>query len=167
MKTLLDDYIFSDTLRYEGHKLIYTPENGEPIVLGGFLGAAVLGALLHGQEEGHDRGISLNNRDGRHAFFHRYEDETLHENGGLLTVEVQALSEDYMELEDMDEKYAAAREYIKERSRYDEKFRKFAKDVSHARFCRQLTLLFGWYVDPDSLRKSMLRKPKRKTKKYT
>lgn len=100
MKTLLDDYIFSDTLRYEGHKLIYTPENGEPIVLGGFLGAAVLGALLHGQEEGHDRGISLNNRDGRHAFFHRYEDETLHENGGLLTVEVQALSEDYMELDD-------------------------------------------------------------------
>ena len=81
MKTLLDDYIFSDTLRYEGHKLIYTPKNGEPIVLGGFLGAAVLGALLHGQEEEHDRGIFLNNRDGRHAFFHRYEDETLHENG--------------------------------------------------------------------------------------
>lgn len=67
---------------------------------------------------------------------------------------------------DMTEKYAATREYIRERSRYDEKFRKFSKNESFARFCRQLTLLFGWHVEPDSLRKSMLRRPKRKTKKY-
>ena len=69
--------------------------------------------------------------------------------------------------EDEPEKYAATREYIKERKKYDENFRKFAKNESHARLCRQLTLLFGWYVDPSSLRKSLLRKPKRKTKQYT
>ena len=68
---------------------------------------------------------------------------------------------------DMPEKYAATREYVKERSKYDENFKKFVKNESRARLCRQLTLLFGWYVEPDSLRKSMLRKPKRKTKKYT
>ena len=69
--------------------------------------------------------------------------------------------------EDDPEKYAATREYVKERKKYDENFRKFAKNESHARLCRQLTLLFGWYVDPGSLRKSLLRKPKRKTKQYT
>lgn len=68
---------------------------------------------------------------------------------------------------DMPEKYAATREYIKERSKYDENFKKFVKNESRARLCRQLTLLFGWYVDPNSLSKSMLRNPKRKTKKYT
>ena len=68
---------------------------------------------------------------------------------------------------DMTEKYAATREYVKERSKYDENFKKFVKNESRARLCRQLTLLFGWYVDPNSLSKSMLRNPKRKTKKYT
>lgn len=33
MKRLLDNYIFSDTLRYEGHKMVYAPESGEPIVM--------------------------------------------------------------------------------------------------------------------------------------
>ncbi len=369
---LLDDYIFDERLRYEGHKLIYMPKEGDRIEIRGFLGAAVLGALLHGQDEGRERDIMLNVREGRKDFFDRYEDETIHENGGFFTTEVQALNEAYMELdddmtmllaicgnerlydlafglmvdymemlveeqicehiydlvpwsepfaqwlynagfvetrrqqllaidwtdpasvyalaesllkpqeetqptfvfdglsaeqilngywnwlwntvqqdanlypdaqerlvqykqtirekeidwdfikpemkdfdpeqinlfrkwmsqwtdfvkdkieppvstrkkkeeeqlffpdevlkcptEDDPEKYAATREYVKERKKYDENFRKFAKNESHARLCRQLTLLFGWYVDPSSLRKSLLRKPKRKTKQYT
>ena len=88
MKPLLEDHIFSDSLRYEGHRLIYKPENDDLIEIGGFLAAAVLGALLYGQEEGRERGIRLNVRDGRKEFFVRYEDETLHENGGLFTTEV-------------------------------------------------------------------------------
>lgn len=68
--------------------------------------------------------------------------------------------------EDMEEKYAATREYVKERCKYDAKFRFFAKKSKFAEFCRQLTMLFGWYVDPNSLRKSLKRKPKRQTKKY-
>ena len=99
MKQLLDDYIFSDSLRYENHKMIYTPEGTEPIVLGGFLAAAVLGALLYGQEEGRERGIMLNTRDGRKEFFGRYEDETLRENGGFFTTEVHTLSEAYIEMD--------------------------------------------------------------------
>ena len=377
MKPLLADYIFSDSLRYEGHRLFYSVTNEDRIEIGGFLAAAVLGALLYGRDEGRERGILLNIRDGRKEFFDRYEDETLHENGGLFSTELQALSEAYMDLngdmttllsicgnerlcdlalglmvdymeqlvkeqtgeqiydvcpwtgpfaqwlfnagyietrrqhllsinwtdpvevnalseklsslntqpstlnssptfvfdglsaeqvlngywtwlwdtvqqeanlfpdaklrlaeykkqilanettydflkpemkdftpeqlnlfrswmnkwvdfvqsqieppaepkrqkkeekqlffpdevlqcptEFMKEKYAATREYVKERSRYDEEFRKFAKNESFAKLCRQLTMLFDWYVDPDSLRKSMLRKPKRKTKKY-
>lgn len=376
MKPLLADYIFSDSLRYEGHRLFYSVTNEDRIEIGGFLAAAVSGALLYGRDEGRERGILLNIRDGRKEFFDRYEDETLHENGGLFSTELQALSEAYMDLngdmttllsicgnerlcdlalglmvdymeqlvkeqtgeqiydvcpwtgpfaqwlfnagyietrrqhllsinwtdpvevnalseklsndklqttndqqptfvfdglsaeqvlngywtwlwdtvqqeanlfpdaklrlaeykkqilanettydflkpemkdftpeqlnlfrswmnkwvdfvqsqiqppaapkrqkkeekqlffpdevlqcptEFMKEKYAATREYVKERSRYDEEFRKFAKNESFAKLCRQLTMLFDWYVDPDSLRKSMLRKPKRKTKKY-
>ena len=97
MKQLLDDYIFSDVLRYEGHCLIYGKEE-DRLEIGGFLGAAVLGALLSGTDEGRERSISLNIRDGRKEFFDRYEDETLHENGGFFSKEVQALSEAYMEI---------------------------------------------------------------------
>ena len=79
--------------------MIYTPKEGEPIVLGGILGAAVLGALLYGQEEGRERGIMLNGRDGRKEFFARYEDEMLHENGGFFSTEVQTLSESYIEID--------------------------------------------------------------------
>lgn len=68
--------------------------------------------------------------------------------------------------DDMQEKYAATREYIKARCQYDNKFKFFEKKSKFTEFCRQLTMLFGWYVDPNSLRKSMNRKPKRKTKKY-
>ena len=39
---LLDDYIFDDRLRYEGHKMVYTPEGNEDIVIQGILGAALL-----------------------------------------------------------------------------------------------------------------------------
>ena len=38
MKPLLSDYIFSDVLRYEGHRLIYNGKEGEePVSIGGFL----------------------------------------------------------------------------------------------------------------------------------
>ena len=82
MKQLLADYIFSDTLRYEGHRLIYSTKD-DRIEIGGFFGAAVSGALLYGQDEGLERSITLNTSDGRKEFFDRYEDETLHENGGM------------------------------------------------------------------------------------
>ena len=371
MKQLLADYIFSDTLRYENHRLIYGSTAENRMELGGFLGAAVLGALLYGKDESRERNMILNTSEGRKQFFKRYEDETLQENGGYFNTEVQTLSEAYIELngdltvlfaicgnerlydlafglmvdymemlveeqvrehiydlvpwtqpfaqwlyeagfvekrrqhllaidwtdpagvyalaeflrkpteeteptfvfndlssdqvlngywewlwnaaqteanlypdskvrlaqfkenilqtetnyddlkheigklqpeqinlfrewmnkwvdyvkekikpetpkqqkkeeqlffsdnvlkcptEDTKEKYAATREYIKERKRYDKEFGKFVKNASHAKLCRQLSLLFGWYVDPDSLRKSLLRSPKRKTKKYT
>ncbi len=377
MNHLLDNYIFSPSLRYEGHKLIYTPENEGPIEFGGMLAASVLCALLSVTDEGETRGIVLDTPQGRNDFFKRYEKEVIADNGGLFTTEVQMLSEAYLEFtgeeglllqlcrndrildlalgltveymerlvrervgehiydvapwtepfaqwlfnagyvearrqyllsinwtdapavyalaeelqkepswiasdqsplfvfddlsaeqvlngywnwlwetvqqeanrypdakkrlieykqlilqhetnyddlkpemkdfttdqinlfrswmnqwtdfvkqqikptatspkkrkeeeqlffpddvltcptEDTDEKYAAAREYITERKRYDKEFRIFVKNSSHAKLCRQLTLLFGWYVEPSALRKSLLRNPKRKTKKYT
>ena len=374
MKRLLDDYIFSDSMRYEQHRMIYGSKEDEQVELGGFLGAAVLGALLYGKDEGEARNIRLKTSEGRKEFFSRYEDELLHENGGLFHIEVEALWESYISLNidthkllnicgnerlydlsvglmveymnglvreqicehiydavpwrqpfaqwlydagfvetgrqqllavnwsnptavcsfvekhqkqeeadveptfvfaghsaqeiinsywnwlwnsaqteaslypdakvqlaefreairkdeidwdflkpkirilpptainlfnkwkiqwtdfvqsqiqpppatrrqkkdeeqlffpettlkcptgDEPEKYAATREYVKERSKFDEKFRKYVKDAPHTKLCHQLTLLFGWYVDPNSLRKSMLRKPKRKRKQYT
>ena len=51
MKRLLDKYIFSDRLRYENHRLIYGTTAEERIEIGGFMAAAVLGALLYGQDE--------------------------------------------------------------------------------------------------------------------
>ena len=96
---LLADYTFSDSLRYENHRLISGADTATPLEIGGFLGAAVLGALLYGTEEGRERGIMLNGREGRKEFFARYEDEMLHENGGFFTTEVQTLSEAYMEID--------------------------------------------------------------------
>ena len=98
MKQLLADHIFSDTLRYENHRLIYGSTDQDRMELGGFLGAAVLGALLYGQDEGRERNIALNTSEGQQDFFARYEDETIHENGGFFETEVQALNEAYMEI---------------------------------------------------------------------
>ena len=97
MPHLLDNYIFSDSLRYENHRLIYGTQLENRTELSCFPAAAVLGALLQGQEDGRERGIELNTLEGRQAFIARYEDETLHENGGLFKSELQALSEAYME----------------------------------------------------------------------
>lgn len=376
MIRLLEDYIVDGQMRYEAHKMIYTPEGGQPIVLGGILAASMLCALLSVTDEGERREIVLDTPEGRNDFFRRYEKEMLADNGGLFTTEVQRLNEAYMELageegallricrndrlldlalglmveymerlvreqveeqiyiavpwtgpfaqwlfnagyaetrrqhlltinwtnaaevyalaeeinepkgtedenqeptfvfeglsaeqvlngywkwlwetaqkdanqypdakvrlaeykqlildnemdydflkpemkdftpeqlnlfrswmgkwkeyvkmqieperpkqqkkeeeqlffsdavlkcptEETEDRYAATREYIKERKRYDKEFAKFVKNASHAKLCRQLTLLFGWYVEPSTLRKSLLRSPKRKTKKYT
>lgn len=375
MTRLFSNYTFSCCMRYESHQLIYKPENEDPLIIGGMLGAALLAALLVNTSEGDKRGIALETDEERKAFFAQYERELIREDGGLLSVEIRQLNDAYVQIElnsidlpdicpqarlldlalqllvdymqqivietfrahiwefcpwrapfaqwlydagqaepqrqqflqidwtdpalvhalaeevskapedrtplqpvfvfegeaaedilcryydwlwaevqkeanlypdanvqlaefrtlileqetnydflkpemkdlppeqinlfrkwmnqwtdfvqtriqpptpqrqkkseeqlffpdnvlrcptaDMPEKYAATREYVKERSKYDEKFRKFVKNESRARLCRQLTLLFGWYVDPNSLSKSMLRTPKRKTKQYT
>lgn len=373
MKKLLDDYRFNDILRYEAHKLYYTPSEPDTVIIEGILGAAILAAKLLDTVEGDARGIAIVTEDEQKEFFKRYEAETLHDNGGLLITEVKSLREAYINLiddnnllfticgndrlydlayglminymtylirervrehiyeavpwtepfaqwlfnagfvetrrqqllaidwsdpaavyafaqqletdpdpiieeptfifdneraedllsgyynwlmtaieqqaalfpdanvqlaelkaqvlqneldwefiktdtakmrgedinlywkwmnqwgdfirariqpptpkpkkkqdeqlffpddvlkcptENMPEKYAATREYVIERLKYDAAFRKFKKNVSNSKFCRQLTLLFGWYVDPNSFRKSMLRAPKRPRKKY-
>lgn len=94
---LLSDYRFDDTLRYEGHKLVYSPE-GEEYVFSGMTAAAVLAALLSVTDEGEARGIVLDTPQGRSDFFVRYEKEVIIDNGGLFDTEVQALSETYMEI---------------------------------------------------------------------
>ena len=48
-------------------------------------------------------------------------------------------------------KYSKVREYIKERSRYDEEFKNFVKEKSLRDLCARLTKEFGWYVDEHSL----------------
>ena len=94
---LLADYIFSDSLRYEGHKLIYAPAGSNPIELSGILAASIAAALLSVTDEGEARGITLDTPGGRNDFFVRYEKEVLADNGGLLNTEVQALNEAYLE----------------------------------------------------------------------
>lgn len=48
-------------------------------------------------------------------------------------------------------KYSKVREYIKERSRFDEEFKNFVKEKSLRDLCARLTKEFGWYVDEHSL----------------
>ena len=95
---LLADYTFSPTLRYEKHQLICTPQQGEPIVLQGILGAAVLCGLLLGTEDGEARGITFDTLNQKPDLFIRYEQETIREGWGLLDIEIEMLSGAYIEL---------------------------------------------------------------------
>ena len=95
---LLGDHIFDDRLRYEAHRLIYTPEKEVPIELTGMLAASVLAALLVDTPEGDARGIAVDDDAQREEFFLRYERELRRENGGLFKTEVESLCQNYMEL---------------------------------------------------------------------
>ena len=98
MKQLLSDYIFSDKLRYEKHRLVYSPEHEEPIVLGGFLAAAFLAALIVDTDEEDSRDISLDTDVERDAFFVRYEKEIRRDDWGYLSAEIAQLSDNYIQL---------------------------------------------------------------------
>ena len=54
-------------------------------------------------------------------------------------------------------KYTQVRDYIHDRSRYDEAFRDYNESHTLNDFCEQLSLMFGWYVNPNSLGKSLKR----------
>ena len=51
MPKLLADYIIDPRTRYESHRLIYTPENAEPIEFGGFLAAAILTTAVYAMRQ--------------------------------------------------------------------------------------------------------------------
>lgn len=98
MKPLLSDYIFSDHLRYEGHRLIYTPESGEPVVLGGILGAALLCARLLNTNEQKERGFLLSEELRYEPFFIQYESEVIADDWGYIEAELEQLDLAYLEL---------------------------------------------------------------------
>lgn len=98
MKNLLDDYIFSDSLRYEGHKLIYRPQSGEPVVLGGILGAALLCARLLNTEEQTERGLILDEALEYDSFITRYEQEVIADDWGYIDAELEQLDLAYLDL---------------------------------------------------------------------
>ena len=98
MKQLLADTIFSDRLRYEGHRLVYMLEEEEPIELGGFLAAAILAALIVDTDEGEARGIALDTDEEQQAFFLRYDKETRRDDWGYLSAEIVQLRDNYIQI---------------------------------------------------------------------
>ena len=95
---LLDDYTLSAQLRYESHRLIYAPDNAEPLEFGGFLAAAILAALLVDTDEGDARGIAVDNEEQRADFFLRYDREVRRDDLGYLSAEVNQLRDNYVQL---------------------------------------------------------------------
>ena len=57
--------------------------------------------------------------------------------------------------------YVKVREYIHERCNYDKEFEKYFNAHKRTDLCDQLSLLFGWFVDPNSLGKRMKSKAKK------
>ncbi|MBQ2189598.1 MAG: hypothetical protein II452_01880 [Paludibacteraceae bacterium] len=99
MKQLLADHIFSNTLRYEGHRLVFAySDTEEPISIGGFLGAALLSVRLINSEEGELRGIPLDITDKQDLLFTRYEQEVLADDWGYLLAEMNQLNDAYIQL---------------------------------------------------------------------
>lgn len=98
MKPLLDDYIFSESLRYEGHRLIYTPEGCEPIVLGGILGAALLCVRLLNTDEQKERGFALSEALRYEPFFAQYDSEVIADDWGYIAAELEQLDLAYLEV---------------------------------------------------------------------
>ncbi len=99
MSKLLDNYTIDARTRYESHRLIYTPENDEPIEFGGFLAAAILTAHIVDTDEGDAREISIDTPEQRQAFFLRYEREVRRDDWGHLTAEINQLRDNYVQLE--------------------------------------------------------------------
>jgi len=95
---LLDNYTLDAHTRYESHRLIYTPDNEEPLELGGFLAAAILAALIVDTDEGDAREISIDTPEQRLAFFARYEREVRRDDWGYLSAEVEQLRDNYIQL---------------------------------------------------------------------
>ena len=96
---LLADYIINPHTRYEAHRLIYTPENEDPIEFGGFLAAAIFAALIIDTDEGDAREIALDTPEQREAFFLRYDKEVRRDDWGYLSAEVNQLRENYVQIE--------------------------------------------------------------------
>lgn len=96
---ILDNYIFSDTLRYESHRLLLVPSNNEePLKIGGIFGAAFLAALLVDSDEGNNRNIHVDTDAEQTELFLRYEREVQRDDWGTLTAEIQLLSDAYINL---------------------------------------------------------------------
>ena len=57
--------------------------------------------------------------------------------------------------------YVKVREYIIERCKYDKEFKNYFKAHKRTDFCDQLSLLFGWFVDPNALGKRLKCKSKK------
>lgn len=98
MSRLLNDYIIDARTSFEGHRLIYSPENDEPIEFGGILAAAILAALLVDTAEGDARGIALDTDEQREEFFLRYVREVRRDDWGYLSAEVNQLRDNYIQI---------------------------------------------------------------------
>ena len=92
---MLEDFLVNDKLRYEGH---YLKVANTDVQIGGVLGAALVSALLVGTEEGERRGIAITSEAEKRAWIEIYEREVLRDEWGLLSKEVELLSEAYIEL---------------------------------------------------------------------
>ena len=98
MPKLLDDHIFSPTMRYEAHSLVIDAPGEEPIIIQGALAAALVCAMLVDTEVGERRGIAIDTNEQQQQWITCYEREVRRDDWGLLSTELQLLSDAYIRL---------------------------------------------------------------------
>lgn len=97
---MLEDFIFSDRLRYEQHAFILDLPDDTSLRLEGVLGAALLSANLVDTDEGNRRGIAIDTDAEREAWIARYEREVRRDEWGLLRKEGSLLRDAYIQFID-------------------------------------------------------------------
>ena len=97
---MLEDFVFSDQLRYEQHAFIYDAPAGVTIRLEGVIGAALLCARLADTDEGNRRGIAIDTDAERDAWIKRYEREVRRDEWGMLMTEAPLLRDVYVQFVD-------------------------------------------------------------------
>ena len=97
---MLEDIVFSDSLRYEQHAFIYDAPGGDSFRLEGVMAAALLCARLVDTDEGNRRGIAIDTDAEREVWIERYEREVRRDEWGLLMTEVPLLRDVYVQFID-------------------------------------------------------------------
>ena len=92
---MLEDYQINEKLRYADHQLVMADTD---VQIGGVLGAALLSAMLVDTEEGRQRGIAVDSEAEQRAWMSRYEREVRRDGWGMLSIEIEQLSEAYITL---------------------------------------------------------------------
>ena len=96
---MLEDYIFSSDLCYQGHVLCYSnPSFLEPMRIEGVFGAALVCALLADTDEGSRREILLDSAADYLQWMQRYEREVRRDGWGTLAQEVRLLADVYVQV---------------------------------------------------------------------
>ena len=77
---------------------MYTPVEGEPIVLGGILGAVLMSVQLLNTDEQKERGLVLSEALCYEPFFEQYDEEVIADDWGYIEAELEQLDLAYLEV---------------------------------------------------------------------
>lgn len=102
----------------------------------------------------------IHDNHGCNIYLTPQEEETTEEETAEETDEAELTAEQILGTP-REGRYTEVRQYIDERSRFDEEFKQFVANNTRVALCRRLSKEFGWVVDHYALGRNINRKRKR------